>query len=154
MVFQDCPGGWGPVAKHQAPRQLPEGDASVVCALSSQPAGELVGGEGGGLTHTVHLIRQSVNKHQENTHCAWQALLQELQVERQTRLLEPRFPNQHPPSLLTRSAKAKNQGGKGNTLSASPVPGAALSTISFNPLSNLMGEALPLVVLSQSAQPQ
>lgn len=75
-------------------------------------------------------------------------------MERQTRLVGPRFPNQRPPYLLTRSAKAKNHSGKGNTLSASPVPGAALSTISFNPLSTLMREALPLVILSPSAQPQ
>lgn len=51
--------------------------------------------------------------------------------------------NQQQPRLLTHSANAKNNhGGEGNTPSARPVPGAALSTtISFKPPSSLRREA-------------
>ena len=50
------------------------------------------------------------------------------------------IPNQLQPYLLL-SVNVKNQLWQGNTLSASPVPGAALSIISFNPLSSLLREA-------------
>lgn len=46
-------------------------------------------------------------------------------------------------ALTVSSANAKNHQREGNTLSTYPVPGAALSVISFNPRSNLTREALP-----------
>lgn len=94
-----------PMVSPQAPRHLPEGAPgwSVPCPHPRGSCGE------GPLTHTVHFIRQSVNKHQENTP-VWQALCWELQAERGTRtqIAQPAAA-----SLLTRLAKAKNRGGEG-----------------------------------------
>ena len=69
MVLQDHPRWQGSQGSaHQAPPELPEGEASVVGGQSSPlPGGPLTHGP---VMPDFRSVRQSVNKHQQSTHCS------------------------------------------------------------------------------------